>query len=141
MRETEILKIDSRGRIVIPRSMRKSMGLKENSQIMLISDSQANEIRIVPLPFTDEQAFLRIRILMRDEPGSLSQVARVFGELGLSLLYGQEVVIKKGQEAEWSVISPTPKITKEELRKILIDRGGAKDVIFENTTPTEEDKG
>ncbi|UYP47367.1 hypothetical protein NEF87_003652 [Candidatus Lokiarchaeum ossiferum] len=131
MKETEILKIDSRGRIVIPRGMRKSLGLKENSHIMLISDSNENELRIIPLPFSDEQAFMRLRIIIADEPGALSTVSKVFGELGLSLLYGQTVILKKNQIAEWTVISPVPELPVEEFKKALIERGGAKSVSVE----------
>ncbi|WP_457558078.1 AbrB/MazE/SpoVT family DNA-binding domain-containing protein [Candidatus Harpocratesius sp.] len=132
MKETEILKIDSRGRIVIPRSMRKGLGLKENSHIMLISNPEENELRIIPLPFSEEnQTFIKIRIIIQDEPGALGQVAKVFGDLNLSLLYGQEVVIKKGQEAEWNVISPFPNISLEEFKKMIIEKGGAKKVTIE----------
>jgi AbrB family looped-hinge helix DNA binding protein len=132
MKETEILKIDARGRIVIPRSMRKSLGLKENSHIMLIADSEGSELRIIPLPFSDEQAFMRIRIIIPDEPGALSRVAKTFGDLGLSLLYGQTVVIQKGVTAEWSVISPVPEMPVEEFKRQLIEKGGAKKVTIES---------
>jgi AbrB family looped-hinge helix DNA binding protein len=131
MKETEILKIDSRGRIVIPRSMRKALGLKENSHIMLISDSDENELRIIPLPFSEDQTFMRIKIIIADTPGALSQVSKVFGELGLSLLYGQTVVIKKGKTAEWSVISPIPEMPVDDFEKILIEKGNAIKVVVE----------
>jgi AbrB family looped-hinge helix DNA binding protein len=127
-KETEILKIDSRGRIVIPRTMRKSLGLKENSQIMLISDSEAKEIKIIPLPFSEEKAFIRLKISIDDKPGSLGRIASEFGVLGISLLYGETVVIKKGIEAEWNVLAPVVDMPVEELKKALMERGGAKRV-------------
>lgn len=131
MKESEVLRIDSRGRIVIPRSMRRSLGLKENSHVMLIANPEENELRMIPLPFTDEGSYMRVRIIMADEPGALGQVAKVFGDIGLSLLFGQEVVIKKGVEAEWTVFTPVPDMSMEEFKQIIIDRGGAKRVIIE----------
>jgi AbrB family looped-hinge helix DNA binding protein len=132
MKESEILKIDSRGRIVIPRNMRKNLGLKENSHVMLISNPDENELRMIPLPFTEEGSYIRLRIIIPDEPGALGNVANLFGELGLSLLFGQEVVIKKGSEAEWTVVTPVPELPVEEFKKIICERGGAKRVIIED---------
>lgn len=111
--------------------MRKALGLKENSYIMLISDSEENELRIIPLPFSEDQTFMRIKVIIPDTPGALSQVSKVFGELGLSLLYGQTVVIKKGQTAEWSVISPIPEMPVDDFEKILIEKGNAISVHVE----------
>ena len=125
MKHTEILKVDSRGRIVIPRSMRKALGLVENSQIMAISDSESKEIKLIPLPFSEEGSFMKLQIFIPDMSGSLAKVASVFADMGLSLIYGETLVIKKGEEAEWTVISPTPKIPMEEFTQILEKKGGA----------------
>jgi AbrB family looped-hinge helix DNA binding protein len=135
MKESEVLRIDSRGRIVIPRSMRRSLGLKENSHVMLIANPDENELRMIPLPFTEEGSYMRVRVIMADEPGALGQVAKVFGDLGLSLLFGQEVVIKKGVEAEWTVFTPVPDMSLEEFKQIVINKGGAKRVIIERPSP------
>jgi AbrB family looped-hinge helix DNA binding protein len=139
LKETEILKIDARGRIVIPRGMRRSLGLKENSFIMLISDPDNNEIKIVPLTFSENQSFIKLKILIPDKAGALGLIANVFGELGLSLVYGQTVVIKKGVDAEWSVISPVPEnITVEELTKVLMEKGEAIKVTIEPSLVNNE---
>jgi AbrB family looped-hinge helix DNA binding protein len=131
MKQSEVLKIDSRGRIVIPRSMRDSLGLKANSHIMLISNPDQNELRMIPLPFTEEKNFLRLRIIIPDKPGALSQCANVFGKLGLSLLFGQEVILRKNFEAEWTVVCPVPEISMEDFKEKLINEGGAKKIIIE----------
>ncbi len=56
-------------------TMRKSLGLKENSQIMMISDSDAKEIKIIPLPFSEEKLFIRLRIYIEDKAGALAKIA------------------------------------------------------------------
>ena len=86
---------------------------------------------MIPLPFSEDQTFMRIKIITADTPGALSQVSKVFGELGLSLLYGQTVVIKKGHTAEWSVISPIPEMPVDDFEKILIEKGNAIKVVVE----------
>ncbi len=125
MKETEILKLDRRGRIVIPRIMRKSLGLTENTQLMAISDSDTKEIRIIPLQLSDNKIFIKIQIYLNDKPGSLANVANAFGDLGMSLVYGESIIVKKGVEAEWTVIAPQPDLSMEELKKYLVDKGGA----------------
>ncbi len=131
MKETEILKIDSRGRIVIPRSMRKSLNLKENSQIMLISDPDDNELRIIPLPFSDEQTFIKFKMIIPDEPGALSKISHVFGKVGASIIHGQTITLKKNQIAEFSVVSQVPEMPIEEFKVLLREKGGAHDITVE----------
>ena len=135
MKRSEIVKVDARGRIVIPRPMRQLLGIKKDSHIMIVSDEEnPTELRIVPLLYSEEQSFLKIRIIIPDEAGSLAKIAQVFGELGISLLHGQTTVLKKGVDAEWEVISPVPETPMEELENVLKEKGGAKRVIFETTS-------
>ena len=131
MKQTEVVKIDSRGRIVIPRTMRRSLGLKEDAKIMMIYEDEKSEIRILPLPITENQHIAKFSIRIRDEPGALAKIATLFGDLGISLLYGQTIVVNKGKEAEWSVIGPLPDKPIEELKKQIIDVGGAISVEIE----------
>ena len=141
MKETEILKLDRRGRIVIPRIMRKSLGLTENTQLMAISDSDTKEIRIIPLQLSDNKTYIKLQVYLNDKPGSLANVANAFGDLGMSLVYGESIIIKKGVEAEWTVIAPQPEISLEELKKFLIEKGGATKVnILANKFHTIQDE-
>lgn len=126
MKDVKIISIDNRGRIVLPLVTRKNLGITTDSQLMLVSDSETKEIRITPVGITKEERPIKFRITMRDEPGSLAKIASTFGDLGISLMYGESVIIEKSKTAIWTVISPTPQnITMDELREGLIKNGKA----------------
>ena len=127
MKETRILTIDNRGRIVIPQIIRKSLGISENSQLLVIADSETKEIKITPVGFRGES--LKFRITMSDQPGSLARIATVFGNHGISLVYGESTTIEKGKKALWTVIGPKPEdLDPEEFKRILMNEGDAVEV-------------
>jgi bifunctional DNA-binding transcriptional regulator/antitoxin component of YhaV-PrlF toxin-antitoxin module len=129
MKDVKIISIDNRGRIVLPLVTRKNLGITTDSQLMLVSDSETKEIRITPVGISKEDKPIKFRITMADEPGSLAKIATVFGEFGISLMWGESIIIEKSKTAIWTVISPTPKnITMEELREGLIKNGKALNV-------------
>ncbi|MBY8992367.1 MAG: hypothetical protein KGD58_16595 [Candidatus Lokiarchaeota archaeon] len=129
MKDVKIISIDNRGRIVLPLVTRKNLGITTDSQLMLVSDSETKEVRITPVGITKEERPIKFRITMSDEPGSLAQIASTFGDLGISLMYGESVIVEKSKTAIWTVISPTPQnITMEELREGLIKNGKALNV-------------
>ncbi|MFX1410774.1 MAG: hypothetical protein ACFFA6_10495 [Promethearchaeota archaeon] len=126
MKDVKIITIDNRGRIVIPLVTRKSLGLTTNTQLMLVSDSEIKEIKITPVGISEEEKPIKFRITMEDVPGALARIATTFGNLGISLMYGESVIVEKDKTAIWTVISPSPKdITLEELREKLIEEGEA----------------
>ena len=126
MKDVKIISIDNRGRIVLPLVTRKNLGLTIDSQLMLVSDSEIKEIRITPVGITKDEKPIKFRITMNDEPGSLAKIATIFGNLGISLMYGESVIIEKSKTAIWTVISPTPKnISLEEVQDSLKKEGKA----------------
>ncbi|MHA2391453.1 MAG: hypothetical protein ACXAEX_05760 [Promethearchaeota archaeon] len=126
MKDVKIISIDNRGRIVLPLVTRKNLGITTDSQLMLVSDSETKEIRITPVGISKDDNPIKFRITMSDEPGSLAKIATIFGDLGISLMYGESIILEKSKTAIWTVISPTPrKITLEELKENLIKKGMA----------------
>jgi len=127
MKDVKFLTIDNRGRIVIPMLIRKSLGLTENSQLMLIADSDTKEIKITPVGIKGDS--LKFRILMKDEAGSLAKIATTFGNHGISLVYGESLTIEKDKTAIWTVIGPRPTdLNLDELKEILKNEGDAIEV-------------
>ena len=125
MKEVKILTIDERGRIVIPQIVRKSLGITTNSQLMMISDSEAKEIKITPIGLRSESDLIKLRISMGDTPGALAKLATAFGDLKLSMMYSEAVIVEKDKTAVWTVISESPSFPIEELEKILKEKGEA----------------
>ena len=127
MKEVRILTLDSRGRIVIPKLIRKSLGITSNSQLMMVADSETKEIRIVPMGLGGES--FKFKILMKDEVGALAKILAVFGERGISLVYEETIVVAKDKTAICTVIGPKPKdIDMEEFEQTLKDEGNALEV-------------
>lgn len=129
IKDVKILSVDNRGRIVLPLVTRKNLGITTDSQLMLVSDSETKEIRITPVGITMDEKPIKFKITMSDEPGSLAKIASIFGDLGISLMYGESVILEKSKSAIWTVISPTPKdISLEDIKDKLIKTGKAFDV-------------
>ena len=129
MKDVKIISIDNRGRIVLPLIARKNLGLTSNSQLMLVSDSETKEIRITPVGISVEEKPIKFKITMKDEPGSLAQIASTFGDLGISLMYGEASIIEKDKKAIWTVFFPSPNnISLEELEGELKRKGKALEV-------------
>ena len=122
MKEVKILTIDERGRIVIPQIVRKSLGITTNSQLMMISDSEIKEIRITPVGLRDESNLIKLRITMGDTPGALAKLATTFGDLKISMMYSEAVIVEKDKTAIWTVISESPEFALEELENVLKKR-------------------
>ena len=130
MKEVKILTIDERGRIVIPQIVRKSLGITTNSQLMMVSDSEVKEIKITPIGLRTESNLIKLRITMGDSPGVLAKLATTFGDLKLSMMYSEAVIVEKDKTAVWTVISESPDFSLEELEKVLKSKGEALKIEF-----------
>ncbi len=129
LKEVRILALDNRGRIVIPQIVRKSLGLLENSQLMLVADTETKEMKIIPIGLSQEDEAVKFKITMQDVPGALAKILTAFANLGISMIYNEAVVVEKNKSAICIVISHRPKtINIEELKDHLIKKGGAVDV-------------
>jgi AbrB family looped-hinge helix DNA binding protein len=135
MRMTEIVRIDSRGRITMPSSLREAVRLSEGMYVMLIADLDEKEVRIVP--FADPEAkLIEFRIAFSDMPGALAKAANILARQGVDLLSSESRTLRRGKSAEWVVVADVSrcKCKLEELEQKIIEGGAAKEVKFRNYT-------
>ena len=127
MKEVRILTLDNRGRLVVPKIIRKSLGITNKSQLMMVADSETKEIKIVPVGLGGES--FKFKILMKDQAGALAKILSIFGDRGISLVYEETIVLEKNKSAICTLIGPKPKnVNLDEFKQILKDEGDAIDI-------------
>jgi bifunctional DNA-binding transcriptional regulator/antitoxin component of YhaV-PrlF toxin-antitoxin module len=128
MKEIKIVSLDNRGRLVVPKHIRKSLGFTEDTQLMMLADSESKKITITPVGLDKDQNPLKFKITIKDAPGSLAKIAKAFGDLGISLMYGESAILERDKTAIWTVITPRPDIPFEQLKRKLKSEGNAIEV-------------
>jgi AbrB family looped-hinge helix DNA binding protein len=132
---TEIVRVDSRGRITMPSSIRDAVRLAEGMYVMLIADLDQKEIRIAP--FADPEAkLIELSITFSDTPGALAKAANILATQGVDLLSSESRTLRRGRSAEWVVVADVSrcKCTLEELEQMIVSEGTAKEVKFRSYT-------
>ena len=130
-RFTEVVKVDDRGRIVIPGSTRKVMKLNSGTKLMMMVDDEKNEIRLTP--FIDQNAKpVQMRVIMADTQGALAKITAAVGDMGINLLYEEAHVLRKGVQAEWQAIAdlaPMKEVLSlEQVKARILDTKVAQEV-------------
>ena len=129
MRVSEIVRIDSRGRVTLPSTLRESIGLSEGMYVMLIAEIEEKQVRIIP--FADPEAKLvEFHLAIRDAPGALAKAASVLAENNVDLLSTTSRTLKRGELAEWIVVADISKCKCKlmELREKILDRKAAEKI-------------
>lgn len=94
-----IVRIDSKGRIIIPFHIRDYLGLKEGTEL-IVSNNGRKELKIFPLLENTAQ----VEILLSDTPGSLAKILDVLTAHNADILMSTSKTIERGKMAEWVAI-------------------------------------
>jgi len=121
--------MDSRGRVIIPLTVRDAFNMREGMYMMLIAELESREVKL--LPFADPNAKLvEIKVTLGDIPGTLARVANVLAHFNIDLLSTQSRTLHRGELAEWYAIADISRCKQklDEVRERLIGDGAAKAV-------------
>ncbi len=119
MRNSNIVKVDSKGRILIPIHIRNFLKAKEGTEIVIIPDNEKSQVRMLPLV---REKTAELKILLSDLPGSLAGIANTLSDYGMNIVMSESRTLVKGKQAEWDVIVDTSERngTIEQLQKELM---------------------
>lgn len=131
MRMAEIVRIDSRGRITLPASLREGLKLSEGMYVMLMADLDKREVRIAPFAHP-EARLIEVKIVFSDVPGALADVAETLARERVDLLSSESRTLRRGKSAEWVIIADVSncKCKMEELKDKLMEEGVTEQVKF-----------
>ncbi|MHA1488739.1 MAG: hypothetical protein ACTSRI_03675 [Promethearchaeota archaeon] len=128
MKEIKILQIDNRGRILIPQSLRKLVGLSKESKLMVIADSELNELKITSIGLAEAEKLMKLKITMEDTPGALGKFASALGKLNVSIIHSEGSILEKDKSATYIAIVQSLKHDFEALKNFLINKRAVLDV-------------
>ncbi len=102
MKFKELVRVDSKGRITIPLSIREALGIREGMNILLFADLDEKKIFLSPIP--DRAKLVEINITVEDRPGVVAEISKTLADNGIDIVALKCVVIKRGEIGECSFI-------------------------------------
>lgn len=97
----ERVKLDSKGRIVLPLSFRNSLSIKENDYVYLSLNPEGNAITISTQP---TEGLYELQITMSDVPGTLAKLANVLAKSKVDLISTESHSLERTKNAVWRVV-------------------------------------
>jgi len=113
--DTDSARVDSKGRIVIPDSFRKSLGIREGEKIVIELDKQNERMLLFPI----EKSTKKLEITITDIPGSLAKAAQILFTNKVDLVYTESRSTKRSEEAVWVVVANFSRVNMAKLKKDL----------------------
>ena len=103
-----IIKLDTRGRLVIPNEFRETLDLKEGDNVLISLDPKTNTISISPI-YGRENDLIKMEIEFGDSPGCLAKIATKLAELKIDLIMTESKSFERGAKARWDIIADISK--------------------------------
>jgi AbrB family looped-hinge helix DNA binding protein len=113
-----IIRLDTRGRLVIPNEFRETLDLKEGDEVLMGLDMKTNTLSISPI-YGKADKLVKIEIEFDDKPGSLAKLAETLAKINLDLIMTESKSFQRGTKARWYIIADTTKCPYEigEIKK------------------------
>ncbi len=119
MRNSNIVRIDQKGRVLLPKHIRGFLKAEDGTEVVLIPDNESGHVKVVPL-INDKT--MELRFVIKDFPGSLATVAETLAKSGIDIIMSESKTLMKGKFAEWDVIVDTSNYNDgvEKIREELL---------------------
>ena len=103
-----IIRLDTRGRLVIPTEFRETLDIAEGDNVLLSLDSKTNTITISPI-YGEQNDLVKMEIEFGDSPGCLAKIASKLATLKIDLIMTESKSFQRGKKARWNIIADISK--------------------------------
>ena len=119
-----IIRLDTRGRLVIPNEFRESLDLKEGDEVLVSLDTKTNTLTINPV-YGNPRDLVTMEIEFGDTPGSLAKIAQKVAELKIDLIMTESKSSQRGTKARWDIIADKSKcdFSINEIKQKILHSG------------------
>ncbi|MEB3780572.1 MAG: ACT domain-containing protein [Desulfurococcales archaeon] len=120
MRLTSLAKVDSKGRITIPQTIRETLDIEPGMFMALIADLERREIIVTPI-YTKGENIYEVEVTVVDKPGSLAKLTEVLAENNIDIIANRCASIMRREEASCTMIVDTSEsgLTIDDLKRII----------------------
>lgn len=124
-----IIRLDTRGRLVIPNEFRETLNLKEGDEVLLSLDTKTNSLVISPI-YGKSGNLAKIEIEFDDKPGSLAKLAETLAKINIDLVMTESKSFQRGKKARWYIIADMTKCPygSNEIKKTLLQNHSVESV-------------
>ncbi len=119
-----IVRLDTRGRLVIPNEFREQLNLNEGDEVLLSLDKKTDSITISPI-YGKTKDLVKMEIEMGDSPGCLARIAQKLGDMKIDLIMTESKSSQRGKAARWNIIADLSKssLSANEIKQSLLRSG------------------
>ena len=119
-----IVRLDTRGRLVIPNEFREQLNLNEGDEVLLSLDKKTDSITISPI-YGKTKDLVKMEIEFGDEPGCLARIAQKLGNMKIDLIMTESKSSQRGKAARWNIIADLSEssLSANEIKQSLLRSG------------------
>ncbi len=120
MRLTSLAKVDSKGRITIPQTMRDALDIEPGMAVVLIADLDRREITVSPVPVPLKEVY-ELEVELKDKPGALAKLTQKLAELNVDIIATRCASIARGESGSCTLVLDLSKskTDPEKLRRSI----------------------
>ena len=119
-----IIRLDTRGRLVIPNEFREALKLKEGDEVIIGLDLNTDTLTISPI-YGKATDLVRIEIEFGDTPGCLAKIAKKIANMKIDLIMTESRSSQRGKKARWSIVADISKSPHKinQIKQLLMQSG------------------